>query len=158
MNILEEEPLKFLELLNKNEVKFIIVGGIAVNFYGYSRTTGDIDIWLEDTVGNREKLIHALIEFGVKGAEAFKDYPLVAGFAEILLDEGVYIDFMGSLKAFNQKDFISCYSSAETFLLEEKTPVKFLHINQLIEEKEKSNRPKDKDDLNMLKKIREARK
>ena len=37
-------------------VKYITIGGFAVNFHGYNRSTGDIDILLEDTPENRYKL------------------------------------------------------------------------------------------------------
>ncbi len=44
MNILLEEYKKFLLLLLKHKVEFILIGGYAVIYYGYSRTTGDMDI------------------------------------------------------------------------------------------------------------------
>lgn len=37
---------EFIELLNANEVKYLIVGGYAVGFHGYPRYTKDLDIWL----------------------------------------------------------------------------------------------------------------
>jgi hypothetical protein len=39
----------FLLALNKNQVKYILVGGYFVVLHGYSRTTGDMDIWVERT-------------------------------------------------------------------------------------------------------------
>ena len=41
-------------------VKYITIGGFAVNIYGYNRNTGDIDIYLEDTIENRINLRKAL--------------------------------------------------------------------------------------------------
>jgi len=35
---------EFLKLLNSNKVEYWVVGGYAVNYYGYSRATGDLDI------------------------------------------------------------------------------------------------------------------
>jgi hypothetical protein len=32
-------------LLNRNQVEYMIVGGLAVNYHGFQRATGDIDIW-----------------------------------------------------------------------------------------------------------------
>lgn len=40
----------------ENKVKYITIGGFAVNIYGYNRNTGDIDIYLEDTIENRVNL------------------------------------------------------------------------------------------------------
>ena len=49
MNILIDEHKQFVEKLIDNNVEFILVGGFAVIYYGYSRTTGDMDIWLKPT-------------------------------------------------------------------------------------------------------------
>lgn len=37
----------FIGALNRCEVKYILVGGYAVILHGYSRTTGDRDIWVQ---------------------------------------------------------------------------------------------------------------
>ena len=37
---------KFIELLEENEVKFLVVGGYAVSAHGYPRYTGDLDIFV----------------------------------------------------------------------------------------------------------------
>ena len=36
---------EFLQLLNSNEVEYLVVGGYAVGLYGYPRATLDLDIW-----------------------------------------------------------------------------------------------------------------
>lgn len=155
MNIYAEKITRFFELLNRNNVRFIIVGGVAVNYYGYSRSTGDIDVWLEDTEENRKKLIAALNEFGVKGAEALLNYPLLAGYAEILLEAGIYIDLMADLVVLKQKDFKECFDIAHTLKTGE-LEIKILHINKLIAEKEKSTREKDREDVIQLKKLMQS--
>jgi len=43
--------------LNKNNVRYIVVGGYAVNFHGYRRTTGDIDLWIKPDNGENKKAI-----------------------------------------------------------------------------------------------------
>ena len=37
---------EFIELLEKNEVKYLIVGGYAVGIYRFPRYTGDLDIFI----------------------------------------------------------------------------------------------------------------
>jgi hypothetical protein len=37
-----KEAVEFLSLLNKNKVKYLIIGGVAVNIHGYTRATGDL--------------------------------------------------------------------------------------------------------------------
>lgn len=153
MNIFEDRINEFLELLCKNDVRFILVGGLAVNYYGYSRATGDVDLWMEDSPENRQKFVAALKILKIEGAEAFLTYPLVAGFAEIILNNGVYVDIMSDLQIFKKEDFNECYLLAENFVLNEQATIKVLHIRKLIEEKSRSLRPKDKEDAEQLKKL-----
>jgi len=54
---------EFLELLYKYSVKYLIVGGEAVIFYGYARLTGDIDLFYDNTKKNVRNLFHALKDF-----------------------------------------------------------------------------------------------
>ena len=155
MNIFEEEVVSLIELLCSNKVKFILVGGVAVNFHGYSRTTGDIDIWIQDSKENRKALVQALTEFGIEGAEIFLTHPLIAGYSEILLGNGIYLDMMAEMKVFKQNEFDDCYETASDMELNDKCRAKVLRINNLIREKEASNRPKDKDDAEKLKMLLE---
>ena len=55
---------EFVELLNKNDVLYMIVGGYAVGFHGHPRYTGDLDIWLLPTQENAIKIIKAIESFG----------------------------------------------------------------------------------------------
>ena len=51
---------KIFETLNKKNVKYLIVGGLAVNLYGVPRLTYDLDIIVENNPKNYERLIEAL--------------------------------------------------------------------------------------------------
>ena len=157
MIIFKEEVIGFMKLLNKNEVRYILVGGLAVNYHGYARSTGDIDVWLDDSDDNRKHLVNALTDFGVEGASAFLTHPLIPGYSEILLGDGIYLDFMANMTALKQNQFQECYQMAEKFLMDENTEVNFLSINKLIEEKTKLGRPKDLDDVEKLKVIANAK-
>ncbi len=59
MNSLEfyKETLK---LLNKFKVEYLVVGGYAVNSYGFMRSTSDMDLWVENDISNLNKLSKAL--------------------------------------------------------------------------------------------------
>ena len=37
---------EFLKLLTSKEIEYLVIGGYAVGFYGYPRSTGDMDIWI----------------------------------------------------------------------------------------------------------------
>ncbi|HXD77160.1 MAG TPA: hypothetical protein VN616_05095 [Puia sp.] len=43
MDIFDEEILKFWAALQKEGVRYIMVGGYAANLHGYQRYTGDVD-------------------------------------------------------------------------------------------------------------------
>lgn len=54
-------------MLNKNNVKYILVGGYAIGYHSRPRYTEDIDIWIETSIENTEKIIHVLHNFGFSG-------------------------------------------------------------------------------------------
>ncbi len=54
----------FLKLLKEHEVRYLLIGGYAVNYYGYIRTTGDMDIWIAIHPDNAHKIVVVLKEFG----------------------------------------------------------------------------------------------
>src|SRR5712692_280995 len=55
---------KLLEKLARAEVKFIIVGGVAVALNGFVRTTEDVDILIERSPENIARLLEVLAQFG----------------------------------------------------------------------------------------------
>ena len=62
---LEKDFADFVELLNKHEVEYMVVGGYALAFHGEPRTTGDMDIWIDCTRANAEKMVTVMNEFGM---------------------------------------------------------------------------------------------
>lgn len=50
--------------LNKARIKYVVVGGVAVNLHGFVRYTGDIDILLELDKKNLEKMDKVMEEMG----------------------------------------------------------------------------------------------
>ena len=92
MDFAEVEIIKFFKCLNSNKVNYILVGGFAVNIHGFNRSTSDLDLWLADTVENRTPFVNALSEYGIEGAEIFHTLPFIAGYTEIVLDNGIAID------------------------------------------------------------------
>jgi hypothetical protein len=45
--MLNEDFKEFIQSLNDNQVRYLVVGGYAVALHGYPRYTKDIDIWDE---------------------------------------------------------------------------------------------------------------
>lgn len=58
---------ELFELLNANDVKYLLIGGYAVGYYGYPRATNDIDVFVADDHANSRNLVKALSEFGFSG-------------------------------------------------------------------------------------------
>lgn len=55
---------EFLKLLKAHDARFLVIGGYAVNAFGYVRNTLDIDIWIASEAENRSRVIAAIREFG----------------------------------------------------------------------------------------------
>ena len=55
---------EFLQSLNENDVRYLVVGGYAVAFHGHPRYTKDIDIWIDLEEQNARKVVKALVDFG----------------------------------------------------------------------------------------------
>jgi hypothetical protein len=53
-----------LELFNKHQVEFLLVGGYALAFHGAPRYTGDMDIFVHASPLNATRILAALAEFG----------------------------------------------------------------------------------------------
>ena len=57
----------FLDLLRslcEAEARFLVVGAYAVSFHSEPRATGDLDIWVEPTAENAQRVYAALAAFG----------------------------------------------------------------------------------------------
>src|SRR5580658_7954507 len=61
---LNKDLRELLELLNSNEVDYLIVGAFAVAFHGFPRSTADLDLFVRRTPENGARAIRALAEFG----------------------------------------------------------------------------------------------
>ena len=43
---LPQDFKEFIQLLNLKQVRYLLIGGYAINLYGYSRNTEDLDFWV----------------------------------------------------------------------------------------------------------------
>ena len=55
---------EFLRLLSDHHVEYLLIGGFAVSYHGYPRTTDDMDIWIAMSKENAQRVIAVLNEFG----------------------------------------------------------------------------------------------
>jgi hypothetical protein len=61
MDILTNDFLQFLDCARQQGLRYLLIGGYAVNYYGYNRNTEDMDIWLAPDNKNRDVFINTLL-------------------------------------------------------------------------------------------------
>jgi len=152
MDIFDEEILKFWAALEKCQVRYIMVGGYATNLHGYQRYTGDIDIWIADTLENRKRLREAFAESGMGDYYMLETMQFVPGWTDFHLNNGLRLDILVSMKGLDGFSFDECMDMASIADIDG-VKVPFLHINQLIANKKAVNRPKDQLDVIELERI-----
>jgi len=59
---------EFLKLLDAHKARFLLIGGYAVNAYGYVRNTVDMDIWIASDADNRIRVLDAIRDFAFPAA------------------------------------------------------------------------------------------
>ncbi len=97
---------EFLKLLNKNNVKYLVVGGYALAFHGHPRYTKDIDIWVLVNPDNAENIVKTLSDFGFSTLKLKKDDFLEPGYVIQLGYPPHRIDILTSVTGLNFED---CY-------------------------------------------------
>lgn len=138
---------EFVELLNANEVEYLVVGGYAVSFYGYPRYTGDLDIWINISKENIQKALKVIDDFGLASIGLTeKDFInpntiIQFGFPPIRIDILLSIDGINFEEAFRNKNKIN-FNGLD---------INFIDIDDLIVNKKASGRYKDLDDIEHLK-------
>ena len=135
-----------------NRVKYLTIGGFAVNIYGYGRNTGDIDIFIEDSIENRENLRLALKQSGIGDFKNMSTIQFIPGWTDISLNFNLRLDIMTSVKGLENHDFQELLDKAYVTEISG-ISVFFLDYENLIKAKKATNRPKDILDIEELEKI-----
>lgn len=147
-NIFNEDFRDFIEALNSSKVKYMLVGGFSVILHGYSRTTGDMDIWVERSSENYKNIKIAFEKFGMPvfdmTASNFLTHPNWDVFTFGVPPSA--IDIMVKLKGL---DFNECFLNAIDFE-DEGLLIKCINFKDLVSAKKATSRPKDLDDLENL--------
>ena len=155
MDILDESLLHFWRLMNRHGVAYIMVGGVAVNLHGYSRSTNDIDVWIHDNVENRRKLEKVLNELGYENLQ-LETFRFIPGWTNFYIGAGLELDILTDMKGIEDCSFTDCLQAA-TIAEIEGVHVPFLHIRHLIANKKAVNRLRDQVDVAELERIRQFR-
>lgn len=148
-NIFNPDFKDFITALNHCEVEYILVGGYAVILHGYSRTTGDMDVWVHPNSENYHRLVKAFQVFRMPVFDMTEDKFLNQDFYDVFTfgRPPVSIDIITRIKGL---DFDEAFAAAQWFELEENLQVRALSLNTLIQAKQASGRNKDLDDIEHL--------
>lgn len=135
---------KLLKLLKEKRTKFVIIGAAAFPVHGYSRSTLDIDIFIEPREENAKRALNALREFGYDVRDLtiddllnkkilIRQYPVESDIHPFV--KGVKFEkvWRNKLKARYGKTFVW-----------------FASLDDLIKMKKAAGRPKDLEDLKYL--------
>ena len=158
MKLQSKEHIRFLKALLKFDVKFLIIGGHAAIYHGVRRTTSDLDILVEPTQSNGEKIIAALHSLKL-------DVPEISPSefeTNLVLSFGLEPDAVDIINYTPGLDFATIYKNsmlADFFDFH----VRMLDIRDLIRNKELLNRQGDRAlldqyDIEVLKKIIQKKK
>ena len=148
-NLFNSDFLDFLEILNKQKVEFLLVGGYAVIIHGYIRSTGDLDLWINKTDENFIKLEKSYKAFGAsmfskKDFESDKFDVWSIGIEPRKIEILTHVDGL----VFNES-----FKNCNWFELDKfKVPV--IDFEDLIKNKFASGRYKDLADIEQLKNLK----
>ena len=153
-----------IKTLNDANVRYLVVGGLAVVSHGYVRYTADIDIFLDLGAENVERAMNALASLGyrprapVKLPE-FADEGIRAGWVR---EKGLRVFTLRStehpateidLFAEPPLDFAAAYERAVFIELDPEHVLPVIGLEDLLELKRLAGRPVDEDDIRKLKEI-----
>ena len=155
-----------LRAFQKQKVKYVLVGGIAVNLLGSMRSTADLDILVEMSDVNLKKIVNIMKKYGYRVKQPVDPIKIA--------DKKTREDWIKNknMKAFNfykedeLKEVDIIIESPVSFEEAGKNPISIkigdlilpvISINKLIRMKEKTGRAIDRLDIEELKKIRKLK-
>jgi len=141
---LPEDFKDFIQYLNSNNVKYLLIGGWAVGLHGHPRATKDIDflIFIDNT--NLENLKKALIDFGAPPIDI--DYLREKGNVIRFGVSPIQIDIINEADGIDIED---CYSRREIITVED-IEISLISKTDLINNKNSTGRQADIADVEKL--------
>ncbi len=135
---------EFLKLLATHNARFMVVGGYAVNAFGYVRNTIDLDIWIANDIENQQRVINAVRDFGFADATlALLDEP------DAMLRIGVPPLRLEVMKSISGVDFEECWPR-KVFVHDGDIAIPMISLADLRLNKRAAGRTKDLLDLEEL--------
>ena len=144
--MLSRDFKEFIESLNANNVRYLVIGGYAVALHGYVRYTKDLDVWIEPKIQNANNVLNVLTAFGFGSLDITADDFLEEGNIIQLVYPPNRIDLTTSLKALM---FENCYPERVQVEIQ-KVLIDFIDIENLKTNKKATGRPQYLADLENL--------
>lgn len=144
-NIFNQDFVEFIQLLNKHDVNYMLVGGYSVVLYGYPRTTGDLDIWVEQSADNYNKLIRVFGDFSMPVFDMTKDNFLDNTELNVFTfgRPPVAIEILTEISGIT---FSKAYPNSIPVMVDQ-LKVRLIDYDDLVKNKKASGRSKDLNDL-----------
>jgi hypothetical protein len=142
---------EFLTAMILHKVQYLIVGGFAVNMYGFARVTEDMDVWINPKTENLTLLNKAILNLGFPEESHLTSFVSGESIMLRLSDNEFRVDLLTKLNI--RKEFDVAFETAERVNMPY-GEIYFLGYEDLIDEKIRTKRPKDLLDVEQLRKIR----
>jgi predicted nucleotidyltransferase len=150
---LSKDFTDFVVLLNKHKVNYMVIGGYALAFHGKPRHTGDLDIWIDLSDANAQKMIGVVNDFGMSSLGLEKaDFLQKGGITQIGYPP-LRIDILNEIDGV---DFEEAYTN-KLIIDIDGLPVNYIGLDDLIKNKQVSGRKQDISDVNALNKIKKKK-
>ena len=143
---LPDDFKEFLRFLTEAEVEYLLIGGYAVGYHGYPRTTADMDIWVAISPSNARKLVGVFQRFGMKDPSITPSLFQERG---KIIRMGVPPMRIEVLTEIDGVVFADCYNARVSAEIDGQT-VQLISREHLRMNKRASGRHKDLDDLDHL--------
>lgn len=156
MNLFFPEHIMVLNALLRYDVRFLLIGGYAVIAYGYTRTTGDLDLWIDPTDHNKAALINAFRHLQFDESE-LKIISQMNFKEAIVFSMGTAPQKTDFLTKVSRVDFNDAYTKV-VMMPFDNLQLPFVHYSDLVLIKKTTGRLKDKADIEELQKIQQHKK
>ena len=158
------QPLRLrllLERLREAEIDFVLVGGLAVNAWGYLRATRDVDLVPDPSAENLARLDALLVELGgrVEVGERLLAPAAIGTFLRTG-DRTLVLTDLGRIDVLQGLPQVPSFAALDERASEvdiDGLVVKVCSLEDLLAMKRASDRPRDRDDLEALEAAREGR-
>lgn len=148
MDLFDAKSAALITQLRQQEVAYLLVGGYAVNIHGYSRGTGDMNIWIRPTADNVLRLVATFVacDYDVTSLAEYAPQVPTQVLSLRVIDEPFILDVMTHI---NGVTFDTAYAHHKTYDLDG-LEIHLITRNDLVLNKLSSGRDKDLADVRSL--------